>query len=66
MKKIKKYEELTIKDDFMFGIIMRNPKYCKTFLETVLDVKISRIEYPGKWDGLPITNEMFCFICVCL
>ena len=46
MKKIKKYEELTIKDDFMFGIIMRNPKYCKTFLETVLDVKISRIEYP--------------------
>ena len=46
MKKIKKYEELTIKDDFMFGIIMRNPKYCKTFLETVLGVKISRIEYP--------------------
>ena len=46
MKKIKKYEELTIKDDFMFGIIMRNPKYCKTFLETVLSVKINRIEYP--------------------
>lgn len=30
----------------MFGIIMRNPKYCKTFLETVLGVKINRIEYP--------------------
>ena len=46
MKKIKKYEELTLKDDFMFGIIMRNPKYCKTFLETILGVRIKRIEYP--------------------
>lgn len=42
----KKFEELQLKDDFMFGIIMRNPKFCKPFLERILGVKISRIEYP--------------------
>ena len=42
----KKSEVLTISDDFMFGIIMRNPKYCKPFWETILNIKISRIEYP--------------------
>ena len=42
----KKLEVLTISDDFMFGIIMRNPKYCKPFWETILNIKISRIEYP--------------------
>ncbi len=44
--KTKKFEELQLQDDFMFGIIMRNPKYCKQFLETVLCIKIKHIEYP--------------------
>ena len=43
---IKKYEDLTISDDFMFGIIMRQSKYCKPFLETILGIKIDHIEYP--------------------
>ena len=43
---IKKYEDLTISDDFMFSIIMRQPEYCKPFLETVLGIKIDHIEYP--------------------
>ena len=30
----------------MFGILMQNPCYCKQFLETVLGIKIKRIEYP--------------------
>ena len=42
----KRFEELEFKDDFMFGVIMRNPKYCKPFLETILGIKISHIEYP--------------------
>lgn len=42
---IKKYEDLTISDDFMFGIIMRQAKYCKPFLETVLDIKIKHQAY---------------------
>ncbi len=27
----KAFEELQIKDDFMFGVIMRNPKFCRPF-----------------------------------
>ena len=42
----KAFEELQIKDDFMFSVIMRNPKFCKPFLERILGIKISRIEYP--------------------
>ncbi|WP_455719111.1 Rpn family recombination-promoting nuclease/putative transposase [Agathobacter sp.] len=45
-RSIKKYEDLTISDDFMFSIIMRQPEYCKPFLETVLGIKIDHIEYP--------------------
>lgn len=44
-KKRKKYEELTIVDDFMFGKVMRNPKYCKKLLEIVLDMKIRELVF---------------------
>lgn len=47
MYRSKKFEDLTIIDDFMLGIVMRDPKYCKPFLETILNIKISRIEYPA-------------------
>ena len=43
---LKPIDELTIADDFMFGAVMRNPKYCKPLLEMILDVKIRRIRYP--------------------
>lgn len=42
----KKFEELTISDDFMFCVVMQNSRFCKKFLETILGVKIARIEYP--------------------
>lgn len=42
---IKDFEDIGISDDFMFGTIMENPQYCKPFLETVLGVRIERIEY---------------------
>jgi hypothetical protein len=42
----KKFEELQLQDDFMFGIVMRKPEYCKPFLEIILGIKIARIEYP--------------------
>lgn len=44
-RKRKKYEELTILDDFMFGKVMRNPKHCKKLLEIILDVKIRKIAF---------------------
>ena len=43
---MKPIEQLTIVDDFMFGAVMRNPKYCKPLLEFVLGVKIREIRYP--------------------
>ena len=45
---IKAFDELTITDDFMFGAVMSDPKYCKPLLELVLGVKIDRIEYPER------------------
>ncbi len=35
----KSFEELQIKDDFMFSVVMRDPKFCKPFLERVLKSK---------------------------
>ena len=46
MAMVKTYEELELKDDFMFSVIMRDPKYVKPFLETILRIKIAKIEYP--------------------
>ena len=42
---IKPIDALTITDDFMFGVVMRDPKKCKPLLEMILGVKINRIEY---------------------
>ena len=53
----KAFEELQIKDDFMFSVIMRNPKFCKPFLERVLGVKISRIEYPRSQETIDLSAE---------
>lgn len=41
----KDFQELQIKDDFMFSIVMGDPKYCKPFLERVLGFEIFHIEY---------------------
>ena len=46
MNMVKPIEKLTIVDDFMFGAVMSNPKYCKPLLELVLGVKIRKIVYP--------------------
>ncbi len=43
--KLKKWEELQITDDFLFGKVMRNPDICKRTVEAILDVEIERIEY---------------------
>lgn len=53
----KTFEELQIRDDFMFSVIMRNPKFCKPFLERVLNIKIARIEYPRTQETIDITAD---------
>ena len=42
---IKPIDALTITDDFMFGVVMRDPKKCKPLLEMILGVTINKIEY---------------------
>ncbi len=51
----KAFEELQIKDDFMFSVIMRNPRFCRPFLERILGIKISRIEYPKSQETIDIS-----------
>ena len=53
----KRFEELEFKDDFMFGVIMRDPKYCKPFLETILGIKISHIEYPKSQEVIDLSSD---------
>lgn len=57
MTEAKAYEELQIKDDFMFGIVMGNPRYCKPFLERVLGIRIERIEYPKSQATIDIAAD---------
>ena len=42
---IKPIDALTITDDFIFGVVMRDPKKCKPLLEMILGVIINKIEY---------------------
>ena len=53
----KAFEKLQIKDDFMFSVIMRNPRFCKPFLERILNIKISRIEYPKSQETIDISAD---------
>lgn len=41
----KKWEELEITDDFLFGKVMRNPELCKRTIEAILNIEIDRIDY---------------------
>lgn len=53
----KAFEELQLKDDFMFSVIMRNPKLCKPFLERILGIKIRRIEYPKSQETIDLSAD---------
>ena len=52
VKKIKKLQELTIKNNFMFCAVMMEPSLCKPMLERTLGIEIQRIE----------VNRERCFI----
>ena len=56
-KRVKNFDELTISDDFMFGIIMRDPALCKPFLERILNIPIRKIEYPESQKVIDITAD---------
>ena len=48
----KPIEELTIMNDFLFGVVMRQEQFCKPLLEYILKVKIRKIEYVNEQESL--------------
>ena len=54
-REIKPYEELELKDDFMFGLIMHDPKYVKPFLEMILKIKIRKVVYPQSQKSIALS-----------
>ena len=51
-RKRKKYEELVITDDFMFGKVMRHPERCGKLLEIILGVKIREVVFLDDQESL--------------
>ena len=43
--KIKPWEELTIRDDYMFKLVMKRRRICKKMLEATLRIRIAKIRY---------------------
>lgn len=52
-----KWEEIGISNDFLFGKVMQNPVLCKKLLETILDIRIERIEYPERQKFIDIEKD---------
>jgi hypothetical protein len=45
MGRKKTWEELEIKDDYLFAKVMQNADICKELLELMLDIRIEKIKY---------------------
>ena len=57
MFKIKKWEELTITDDFMFSQVMKDKEICKEVVEMILGVKVGKIKFLTSQHEIEITPE---------
>ena len=53
----KQFEELELRDDFMFGKVMQNKEICKKTLEVLLGIQIENIEYPETQKIINITYQ---------
>ena len=40
----RKFQDLTIKNNFMFGAVMAEPKNCKGIIELVLGIEVDHVE----------------------
>lgn len=57
MSTAKSWEELQIKDDFLFAKVMRDKKICKKVLEKLLHIKIKDIKYLEEQKAVDITVD---------
>ena len=53
----KRYEDLTITDNFMFAKVMLNERLCKKFLEMILHIRIRSIKYYNDEQSLKKFNH---------
>lgn len=65
-RKMKKYEELCYRDDFMFGKVMSDPELCRCVLECLLQRPVSELrevqtqrEFKFVADGKPIRLDVY-------
>ncbi len=57
MKSTRRWQDLTLADDFMFGKVMTIPYICKGTLERILGVEIAHIEYPERQKTIDVDFE---------
>ena len=57
MSNFKRWEDLTITDDFMFCKVMSDPDICKELLEILLHIKIERLEFHEPQKSFKLTSE---------
>lgn len=57
MSKIKNFDELQFIDDFMFGAVMKRSELCKSLLEIILNMKISKIVYLDRQKTIDLCLE---------
>lgn len=54
---IKTWEELEIKDDFMFAKVMRDKRLCKMLLERLLQTQVKDIVYAEEQKVIDIEKD---------
>ena len=57
MSNFKRWEDLTITDDFMFCKVMSDPDICKELLEILLHIKIERLVFQEPQKSFRLTSE---------
>ena len=57
MSNFKRWEDLTITDDFMFCKVMSDPDICKELLEILLHIKIDRLVFQEPQKSFRLTSE---------
>ena len=57
MSNFKRWEDLTITDDFMFCKVMSDPDICKELLEILLHIKIDRLVFQEPQKSFKLTSE---------
>ena len=55
--RIKKLEDLTIQDNFMFQKVMQDEENCREFIEKLLSIKIKSITYPETEKTITTSNK---------